>query len=650
MNPTVAITAPAARPLVLALAVSSLFSTLSSIPAYAQQGQTTTLAPVIVSANRFASDAPPAPIGASVISAEEIREAGINNVNEAVRRLAGVPARLNFSGTQDYSLDLRGFGGTSDQNLVILVDGIRLSENEQAPALLSSIPIDSVERIEIVRGGSSVLYGEGATGGTIQIVTKRGAQKGTHGSVTAEAGSFGHREARASVEHGWNGFSLDASAGSQRADNYRDNNDIRQGNFSGGLQWASERSRLGLRVDVARQDARFPGSLSLAQFLQNPRQTLTPNDFGSYDTDRYTLFAEHKLGAFDLAAEISQRDRSTISGFGGGTMQADSRTTQFSPRVRHRAESNGVRSELVAGLDFTHWEREASWGSDNLQRARAFYLREELRIGQARLAAGARHEKFRQESDFGGIPSYRVTRSLNAWDLQGSYALAPALEVFAKAGRSYRLPNADDNASTPVFNQPLQPQTSNDLELGTTWGTAGRSVTVRAFQHKLRNEVFYDPSVGLFGANVNLDPTSRRGLEIEASLRVHKDVLLSANAQHVKARFRGGPYAGNEMLLVPRNSASLRLQWLPGNAHSAFVGLQWVDSQRYGSDVSNTCVRMPSYTVLDARYAYRTGPWEFAVAGSNLTDRDYFTNAFACQGGIYPDPGRQLKASVRYTF
>src|SRR5690606_36128030 len=118
-------------------------------------------------------------------------------------------------GTADYSLDLRGFGSSSDQNMVVLVDGVRLSENELTPALLSSIPVESVERIEIVRGGSSVLYGEGATGGTIQIITKRAKAGKLRGTAVAEAGSYGHREVRASLAGGGNGFSADANLSAQ---------------------------------------------------------------------------------------------------------------------------------------------------------------------------------------------------------------------------------------------------------------------------------------------------------------------------------------------------------------------------------------------------------------------------------------------------
>ena len=90
---------------------------------------------------------------------------------------------------------------------------------------------------------------------------------------------------------------------------------------------------------------------------------------------------------------------------------------------------------------------------------------------------------------------------------------------------------------------------------------------------------------------------------------------------------------------------------MPGTGHSADIGVQWVDSQRYGSDFTNGCgARIPSYTTVDARYARRMGAWEAAVSGLNLFDRDYYSNAFGCRSGIYPSDGRQLKLSLRYEF
>jgi iron complex outermembrane receptor protein len=102
---------------------------------------------------------------------------------------------------------------------------------------------------------------------------------------------------------------------------------------------------------------------------------------------------------------------------------------------------------------------------------------------------------------------------------------------------------------------------------------------------------------------------------------------------------------------VPKNVVSARLAWVPDRSQSADIGVQWVDSQRYGGDFTNSCAaRIPSYSTVDARYARRFGAWEAAVSGLNLADRRYFSNAFSCESGIYPSDGRQLKVSLRYDF
>jgi iron complex outermembrane receptor protein len=119
----------------------------------------------------------------------------------------------------------------------------------------------------------------------------------------------------------------------------------------------------------------------------------------------------------------------------------------------------------------------------------------------------------------------------------------------------------------------------------------------------------------------------------------------------VDAKFTEGPNAGRQMALVPKNVLTARLAWVPGEGQSADLGAQWVDSQRYGGDFTNSCdARIPSYTTFDARYARKLGAWELALSGLNLADRQYFSNAFSCKGGIYPSNGRQLKFSARYDF
>jgi iron complex outermembrane receptor protein len=656
------------RPHALALSISLSLFAAGAI------AQDLPLQTVHITGPRFASDPALTPIGATVITGEDIRRAGANDVNGAIRKIGGVYGRQSLDSSSDFALDLRGFGENGSQNLVVMLDGVRLSENELTGATLSTIPIDTVERIEITRGGSSVLYGEGATGGVINIVTRRAGERGLHGSARGEAGRFGQHDARLSVTQGWDQLALDAALARQGQDGFRANSKFSQSSFSGGAQWRYAGGRLGVRVERASQDSRFPGSLTLDQFNTNPRQTVKPNDFGSLDTRRVVASVEHRIGTTELAAELSHREKdvkaSYVNIFDGiesvTKLAYDSRQTQFSPRLRRLSQLDGALNELVAGVDVIHWERKTTSDfslADASQQSKAIYLRDEVRWNgphAARLAVGVRRELFDKDytdpAPFAQpVPS--ATQGVNAWEVQGSYAVLAGLALHAKAGQSYRIANADENAFRPGPNV-LEPQTSHDLELGASFGDAARKVSARVFRHKLDNELFYDPTTGPFGfgANTNLDPTRRQGIEIDAEAALNAAWRVSAHAQHVSAKFREGPNAGREMALVPKNVVSARLAWVPDRTQSADIGVQWVDSQRYGGDFTNSCAaRIPSYATVDARYARRIGAWELALSGMNLADRSYFSNAFVsnaspCKAAIYPSDGRQLKVSVRYDF
>ncbi|MET3105853.1 iron complex outermembrane receptor protein [Oxalobacteraceae bacterium GrIS 2.11] len=617
--------------------------------------------PVVIIGSRFPNSPDLAPIGAQVITASEIRNAGIDNVNEAIRKLGGVYGRKSSYGTQDFDLDMSGFGVDSANNLVVLVDGVRVSENEQTVALLSSIPIDSVARIEIMRGGSSVLYGDGATGGVIQIITKRLGPNQLSGSVTAEAGQFRDYAARAYLTQGGDGFNASLNLSDQQADNYRANNQVKQKNASATLTWFMSDLRAGLRIDIARQDSGLPGALSLAQFQQDPRQSLKPNDNGAIDVNRYTGFVEKNLGDWQAAAELSTRERTATANYVSLPYYStySGRQTEFTPRLRNTTSIDGLHNELVIGLDIMNWNR------DNnavgylpvyaTQKSKAVYLRDELKVGDARLAVGARRELFDKSSSDPNqyaTDNYYVEQGVNAWELQGSYVFLPLLNGFAKFGQSYRVANVDDNAGTLLPNTPLLPQLSHDIELGATLGTGSEQLTARLFRHDITDEIFYNPLAGPYGANANLDPTRRQGVALEGKYPLSQQFNLSARAQHVNATFTAGVNDGKEMVLVPKNTLSVHVNWLSGNGQSAYLGTQWVDTQRYGNDYTNSCAALiPSHVTLDGRYAQTLGAWELAVSGSNLTDKKFFTNAYGqCQSGIYPDDGRQMKVSLRYSF
>ena len=186
-----------ARSLAAGCAVSFFFLTFA---VHAQN--TPTLGEVLVLDTPLTQDVRNFSPRTTVILAEEIRQLGATSVNEAILRSIGAFSKLNLTGAQDRLIDLRGFGETSASNLVVLVDGVRQNEGDMDGNNLSWIPIEAVQAIEITRGGSSVMYGEGATGGVINILTADSANSVAVGKVLCASDVVRHISFTGSTEVG----------------------------------------------------------------------------------------------------------------------------------------------------------------------------------------------------------------------------------------------------------------------------------------------------------------------------------------------------------------------------------------------------------------------------------------------------------------
>ena len=185
---------------------------------------------VVVTASRFEEKPGDQPIGVSVISGEEIRSSGETSLPRLLSRQAGVFVRDN-SGSPDMQVDLRGFGVTGDQNTLVLLDGRRLSEYELTTARWSSIPIESIDRIEIIRGSGAVLYGGGATGGVINVITKGAEHNGKSFDAYAGGGSYNTQDYRIGGQIAGESVGRGLSGGHFSSDQYRETKRVGKDNF-----------------------------------------------------------------------------------------------------------------------------------------------------------------------------------------------------------------------------------------------------------------------------------------------------------------------------------------------------------------------------------------------------------------------------------
>jgi iron complex outermembrane receptor protein len=614
------------------------------------------LPPSVVTATRFPENSQSLPFGVSVITADEIERSGASTVNEALMRILGIAGRQDFFGGGEYNLDLRGFGSTADNNQVVIVDGIRMSEADLSGTRLAGIPIESVERIEVLRGSGAVLYGEGATGGVIVVTTKAGAGKArpNGASVYAGAGTYNLRDVRANANVGAGGFSLDASAQKRDSDNHRDNFRSKTDAESLTGQWAGDAGRLGLRYSQDKLDTGLPGALTAAQYAQNPRQTTTPDDHASIRNSRTSAFGETQVANWQLAFDAGTRDKKLRSVTSGFAYDFDIASDDASVRARNDLKIGDTRNLLLVGFDHLHWTRDVlgSFGSTARQTSRAWYAKDDVTLaGGTRIGLGWRTEHARKDNS-NALDGVDDTQ--HAWEVGVSQPLGQGVTAYARVGRSFRFANVDEFS----FTSPgaiLAPQTSRDAEIGARWTHAQGQVEARLYRSRLTNEIGFDPNApgpfGFPGANVNFDPTQRQGLEVDARQQLAANLGLRINANVREAKFRSGAYAGREVPLVARRTLAVRADWSPAAQHRLSGGVQWVSSQH--PDFANACT-MPAYTTADIRYAYEWKQAEFSLGVTNLFDRKYYTQAFVCSGGvtngIYPEAGRAATAAVRVKF
>ena len=619
----------------------------------------TSLPPITVTATRFAEAAADLPFGVNVLSGDDIKASGATTVNDAIMKLLGVPGRIDLYGGGDYALDLRGFGTTADNNQVVIVDGIRINEADLGGTRLAGIAIDSVERIEVIRGSSAVLYGEGATGGAIVITTKagRGTARKNQADVYAAAGSFGLREARARGTLVAGDFSFDAAANKRDTDNDRENFRSKTDGASVAGQWSNGWLRAGARYAYDHLDTGLPGSLTAAQYDADPHQTNTPLDSASIRNSRSSVFGEALVGDWQIGADAGWRSKSLNSTSSGFVYAYDVDASTYALRARHAAKFGAYANSFVAGFDRGEWKRTVlgSLSSEANQRSSAVYAKDEVTLpGGTRLSAGWRTESVKKDNS---TTTSSIDERPNAWELGVVQPVAAGVSVYGRYGRSFRLANVDEfGFTTPGVT--LKTQTSRDAELGARWAYSGGRAELRVYRSALTNEIGYDPNAigpssafGFNGANVNFDPTRREGLELEVMQSLAANANLRVNAATRRARFTAGAYQGKDVPLTPRHTLSVRVDWSPAAGHRIDGGINVASSQ--SPDFENSC-RMPRYTTADLRYAYQWSVAELAFGVSNLTDAKYYTQAFACTAGvvnsIYPEAGRAVTASVRLHF
>jgi len=237
------------------------------------------------------------------------------------------------------------------------------------------------------------------------------------------------------------------------------------------------------------------------------------------------------------------------------------------------------------------------------------------------------------------------------------HRLSPVLAVFGRVAHSFRTPNVDERVGVNAFpvNFDLKTQTSRDIEGGFRGRLGGFEWQSSVYDMELNNEILFIPFPPI-GANINLDPTRRFGVENSASYAITDTLRLKGGVTYTRATFRQGIFAGNDVPLVSPWTANIGVSADLYQKYLVFDAvLRYVGDRRMDNDQANFQPLIPAHTTVDVRLGGQVQNFFWSASMQNLFNALYFEYAFASSAtfgrySAYPLPGRTFLVKAGATF
>jgi iron complex outermembrane receptor protein len=672
-------------------------ASLACLGAAAQVPTPVPVEAIVVTATRTDRPAFDLPASIDAIGADRIRDGQWQvNLSETLPALAGVTANNRQNYAQDLQVSIRGFGARSTfgvRGLRVIVDGIPATLPD-GQSQISHIDLASAERIEVLRGPFSVLYGN-SSGGVINVFTQAPSARPAAGASMA-AGSFDTWRLGAAASGRVGAVGYTASAARFETGGYREHSAAVRTNANALARWdVKPGTRIAMVVNALDMpDTQDPLGLTREQYESDPR-SVAPAAL-LFDT-RKSVDQLQAGGTIEQVLDAANVLRMTAHGGNRGTQQFQSIpvAVQASPlhpggvidlertyagvdaRWTYSCDAVAGPFTLVAGAS-ADWLEEDRRGFENfsgtqlgiqgaLRRDEANRVAESALYAQVewdpvpawRLLGGVRVSRvsFRSRDHFvtaanpddSGGAEYSATTPV----LGVTWRAAPRLNAYAAAGRGFETPTTNELAYRPDgstgLNLDLRPAKSDHYEAGLKWREeAGWRATAAIYRVETDDEIVVATNVGGRATFRNAGGTRREGVELQAE-RDWGAVALLASFSTLRARYRD-VFSGNDMPGIPERAAYADLRWRP--AASAELGLEVRHSGRMQVNDANTDAA-EAYTVASVRAAY-----EWRLAGTrlraflrvdNVLDRRHAGSVIVNEGNqryFEPAPGRAWLAGV----
>jgi len=544
----------------------------------------TELDTVVVTATRIAQHNYKIAGNVTVITREEIESSNAQSIPDVLKEALGIHV-YDKNTAKTAVLDLRGFGDSATSNVLVLVNDRKINAVDISGSDLIQVPIEAVERIEIVRGAGSVLYGDNAVGGVVNIITKKGEGK-LSGKLGSVYGSYDTRGTDLEISGEKNNISYFFYSKYFDQRGYRQNSDVLNNDFSTRLGYDFS-DKISMDFSFGWHEDRYglPGGLNATELRSFGRRNSVEENNYATTKDKYFNLAfdvdpwPEDLYFGDFVVDLFYRDRDVFDTFFGSETDRSidtkgitakyifdhtvfDREVNFVTGIDYYDHENDIIGQGSNAVDLTVSKEEFGiYGFLQYELMKDFFVNGGTRYHTADYAFSQRNvavdEKQSPEEwvSMGGF-KYEYAKGSNLHlNVQQTFRFLATDEWYSSASNP-------DWGITPGLNTDISQQTGIQYEMGLKHNFHDAViVNVTPYWMDLKNEIFFDP-VAL--ANTNYDKTRRIGVEVGSRVDlkefVDADFLdkfeFFSDYTYQNPQFNEGANDGKDIPLVPRHQAS----------------------------------------------------------------------------------------------
>lgn len=581
---------------------------------------------IVITAGRKQQAVSDALASTSVITREALETSQAETLGEVLSQLPGISIGNTGGVGKQTSVYLRG---TNSDHVLVLIDGVKMGSATLGSTPFEYLPLSQIERIEVVRGPRSSLYGSEAIGGVIQIFTRQGSKNGFTPRASVSYGSDNTRKADVNLSGGNSNTWYNFNVATERTDGF---------NALDFYQDFPPPSYAPVKVIEGDNDGFESNSASLrvGHNFENGVTTEVSamtssgdNEFdGGFQNEsefrQQVVSARITAPVGEITQLMAQMGQSLDEGdyFKDGTFTGNFNTKRNTAGLQ--AETTLGNNSFVYGADFQEdkVDSKTEYAEDSRDNT-GLFVSYETKVGPNTLAASARQDDNEQfgKHTTGGLAL--------------GHELGNGVKLRASYGTAFKAPTFNDlywpTDNSFGGNPDLKPEESKTAELGVSGRLAQGNWSVSVFDTRVDNLISYVYNADtFFGTMENVDEAKMQGVELEVATNV-ADWRLSANATYQKTENLSGFNEGKSLLRRPEKLINLNVDKRVGPVDLGVT--VHAEDGRY-MDGANTD-RLGGFTTVDLRGKYQIAKdWAVAAKVGNLFDKEYETVRNYNQDGI----------------